>query len=174
MAAMACDGTLPVATVDAGTEVTDDGARGEAPSPIGDPYDAGGPDQSVAIDAAEEKDAGERPDVSVDLVSAPLPATVAPPRLMVPGPARLIGDGPRACTNQVPPSGNGDRWCGFKRPAAGAGGTELWVINATRASTATVPCDGTSPDCVHLTSTLWVEEPTLRRAHIIGPGASRT
>ena len=154
--AAACDGTLPVVVVDAGALVTGDGPEADAPAGIADPVDAGEPDRSVAIDAPKP-DTRSRPDLSLDLVSASLPPSLAPPRLMVPGPARLIGDAARACTHQVPPSGNGDRWCGFKRPTAA--GTELWVINATRAGSTAVPCDGTSPDCLRLTGALWVDEP---------------
>jgi hypothetical protein len=78
---------------------------------------------------------------------------------MVPGPVRLIGDAVRACTHQAAPTGNGDRWCGFRRAAAAGTGTELWVINASKASAGAIPCDGTSPDCLRLTGTLWIDEP---------------
>jgi len=150
LALAACDGELPLAAIDAA--VPDD-ATSDVPAP--EPQPDAAVDANLSVDAPA-RDAGPRPDVWLDLASAPLPAGVPGPRLIVPGPARLVGDAARACTHQAAPSGNGDRWCGFKR--AGAAGTELWVINVSKATT-TIPCDGTSPDCLRLTSNLWTDEP---------------
>jgi hypothetical protein len=110
-------------------------------------------------------DADPVPDVHTldDLISQPLPAGVAAPKLIVPGDARLVGWIGSACTSGVPASGNGDRWCGFRRPAgpadSGSPDTELWVINVTAAAAGAVPpCDGTSPNCLRLSSKLWTDE----------------
>jgi hypothetical protein len=150
LALAACDGELLPPLVEGGAPLPD----ASVDAPTLEPPDAA-VDASVSVDAP--RDAGERPDVWLDLAVAPLPSGVPAPRLIVPGPARLIGDAARACTHQVPPSGNGDRWCGFKR--AVASGTELWVINASKAGTTAIPCDGTSADCLRLTGNLWIDEP---------------
>ena len=107
-----------------------------------------------------------RPDLSretlPDLGSTALPPGVAPARHIVTGQVVLAGDGLSACTHQSPPSGNGDRWCAFKRPVTGAG-TELWVINVTRAVAGSagtiVACDGGSADCLRLSTSLWTLSP---------------
>jgi hypothetical protein len=97
----------------------------------------------------------------------PLPAGVAPPLRILDGKATVTGDGATGCSNQTPPSGNGDRWCAFAVAGATAGTAELWVMNVTRAAaTGQVPrCDGTSPDCLRLTSSLWTASPIDGPAH---------
>jgi hypothetical protein len=145
LALAACDGALPGPMIEAGA------ADAAADAPLSEPDAA--VDANLAVDLA--RDSGPRPDVWVDLISAPLPPDVPAPRLIVPGPVRLVGDATRACTHQTPAPG--DRWCGFKR--ASGTSTELWVINVTRAASTTVACDGTSADCLRLTANLWIAEP---------------
>jgi hypothetical protein len=69
--------------------------------------------------------------------------------------AQLVGSGLSSCTNQIVPSGDGDRWCGFSRGAAD-GSHELWVIDVTTAARGGAPrCDGTDSGCLLLTRALW-------------------
>ncbi|HEY0708583.1 MAG TPA: hypothetical protein VGG33_17375, partial [Polyangia bacterium] len=68
----------------------------------------------------------------------------------------LSGDSISSCSHQDPPTAPGYRWCAFYRPGVDGMGTELWVVNLTKAAAGTpAPCDGTSADCRRLTSTLW-------------------
>jgi hypothetical protein len=70
--------------------------------------------------------------------------------------ADLTGSEITKCTHQDPASGNGDRWCAFTRPGRVPDLVEIWVMNVTLAATGAVPpCDGTSPACLHLTSSAW-------------------
>ena len=105
-----------------------------------------------------------------ELPSAPLPPDVPPPIRVLDGEARLVGAGITSCTNQDPPSGNGDRWCAFKRADANATHTELWVFNLSAfLRNETLGCDSGSGNCVRLTTDLWTEEtfggPTQNQAH---------
>jgi hypothetical protein len=70
--------------------------------------------------------------------------------LIVPGRARLVGTHFTACSNAVPASANGDRWCAFTLPNAQIGLTDLWVINMTKTLAAGVApkCDGKDPNCM--------------------------
>jgi hypothetical protein len=70
-------------------------------------------------------------------------------KLIVPGRARLVGTHGTACSNAVPASGNGDRWCAFTLPNKQIGLTDLWVINMTKTLASPTPpkCDGTDPNC---------------------------
>ena len=69
-------------------------------------------------------------------------------KLLVPGRARLVGTHLTACTNAVPASGNGDRWCAFTLPNRQIGLTDLWVIDVTKALAGTaITCNGTDPNC---------------------------
>jgi hypothetical protein len=111
-----------------------------------------------------ERDADNFIDARVlgDLPAQDLPADAAPPLKIVPGNVRLIGWGRSSCTHQVPASGNGDRWCGFRRPGATPEQAELWVINISAAARGTPPvCDGSSPDCLKLSDALWTAEVLL-------------
>jgi hypothetical protein len=145
---------------------------------------AGAPDAGLDVAPPEERDAAEAagpsgepdadptPDVHEieDLSEQPLPAGIAAPKRIVPGDVRLIGWTQSACTNQIPASGNGDRWCGFTRAVAGTTDTELWVIDVTAAATGAPPaCDGTDPHCLRLTDKLWTADvlggPTQDVAH---------
>jgi hypothetical protein len=85
----------------------------------------------------------------------PLPAPTV--RLLLPGNARLAGDGATTCSHGQPAAG--DVWCAVTidhADGADAGNrTELWVINATRAAGESVTCDGSSPHCRRLHSDLW-------------------
>jgi hypothetical protein len=84
------------------------------------------------------------------LPDAPPPPPPSPDAvLMVPGRARLVGTHFTACTNAVPASNGGDRWCAFTLPNKQIGLTDLWVINMTKALAAATPpkCDGSDPNC---------------------------
>jgi WD40 repeat protein len=127
-----------------------------------------GIDASVAAEAPLEASApvdapAASPDLRVSPSGLPLPAGVAPARRILDGLALLTGDGASSCSRQIPPSGNGDRWCAFTVSASTA---ELWVMDVTRAATGEVPrCDGTDPACLRLTSTLWTASPLDGPAH---------
>jgi hypothetical protein len=109
---------------------------------------------------------GEDPDApTVEVAEAgatapearPLPPDARPPVRLLTPPARLAGNGATACTHQVPPSGDGHRWCAFSLAADGSLVGELWVVDVTVSATEGVPpCDGTSPSCRRLTGTLAV------------------
>ncbi len=89
-----------------------------------------------------------------------LPRPPADPTLthrLVAGRAALEGDTYDSCSNAMP--AQGDRWCAFSRAVSDTDTrTELWVLNFTKAAaTGTLAaCDGTSPDCLLLSSDLWV------------------
>src|SRR5690349_10559867 len=84
---------------------------------------------------------------------APRPASV---QRLVPGALGLVGRTTSGCSTGV---GLGsDVWCAFYRAGAEAG-TELWVLNVSRAMNSAVACDGTSPDCLRLTTNLWTGDP---------------
>jgi len=114
------------------------------------------PEASVDFDARAERNDGPAADG---------PAVVVPPtpgpgdKRLVKGTLELIGSGADTCTNQVPPSG--DRWCGFARPSAILGASELWVVNVTKSAAGTaINCDAPSdPNCLRLSGGL-VSDPT--------------
>src|SRR5262245_52133585 len=84
--------------------------------------------------APNETDSGASADGSVVDAGADGRVPSAPvTKRLVTGSAKLVGDWLASCTNQVPASGNGDRWCAFIRPGALLGKSELWVINVTKA-----------------------------------------
>jgi hypothetical protein len=119
----------------------------------------GGPD-AAAVDATAPEvfrrdvtfvypEAAPPPDFGPLPAALPLPAGVTPPQRLLGPDDHLAGDGFTSCSD--PPPGSGDRWCVFHRPPA-----ELWIIDASKAAAGAVPrCDGSSPDCRRLTSTLW-------------------
>jgi hypothetical protein len=110
------------------------------------------PDGAVPVDA-DASDAG--PDTRPAPSGGPLPVGVGPARWLFEVPAALTGEGFTGCSHQDPPSGDGHRWCAFSRPGA-AGAAELWVIDVTQAARLGAPaCDGSSPACLRLTTTLW-------------------
>jgi hypothetical protein len=102
-------------------------------------------------DAAMKKDVSgfEAPRFEA-LPDAPPPPPPTPDAvLLVPGRARLVGTHGSACSNAVPVTGNGDRWCAFTLPNRQIGFTDLWVMNVTKAlANKKAPvCDGTDPNC---------------------------
>jgi hypothetical protein len=117
----------------------------------------GGPppsDASSASDAADTAEAGVATDGADAPEAPPKPDPVASPasRLVVPGPAALVGHGADSCTNE--PGAAGDRWCAFARPAGDY--FELWVLDVSKASAGTaVACDGTDASCLRLTQRLY-------------------
>jgi hypothetical protein len=103
----------------------------------------------------EARSASDARDDEAGKSGLPLPVGVAPARLLLDARATLTGEGRYACSHQEPASGDSERWCAFRRPHDG-GGTELWIIDVTAAAKGAVPpCDGSSPACVRLTTTLW-------------------
>lgn len=109
-------------------------------------------------DAATDGDAGAgEVTPSVDAgPDAPIyePADPTLTRLLVPGPATLVGWGTSSCTNGIP--ARADTWCAFSRKPEGSDGVELWVFDFTAAVAAGPPaCDGTSSRCLRLTTALW-------------------
>src|SRR3954469_8804980 len=90
-----------------------------------------------------------------------------PPALhrLVSGPVGLVGRNATGCSSGVArPGMSSDIWCAFYRSRAQAG-TELWALNVTRASADVVPCDGTSSDCLRLTTNLWTGDPLFNASH---------
>jgi hypothetical protein len=74
----------------------------------------------------------------------------------------LVGNGPDSCTNQDPAVG--DRWCAFARPSTFLGGTDLWVINVSKAvGGKAIQCNASDLDCLLLTSTLNDGDLTIHR-----------
>jgi hypothetical protein len=126
--------------------------------------DGGGADRPQG----SQGEAGIKPDVRlVDLnieASAPVLPPAPPPntesKVLAGGRARMVGSLVDVCSNATPASGNGDRWCAFTLPNKVIGQTELWVINATKASAGTaVKCDGTDANCLRLTENVWTGQP---------------
>lgn len=161
----ACDGTLRPAMPEVGSGLpandAGDGPRCSPPSGMLDAaadLAAPSPDATEGIDLAE--DVRTRSDASRTILQAALPASVAPPRRLLPGDVRLIGSGTSSCSHQDRASGNGDRWCAFKRAAPGSSATELWVVNVSASIRGDIPrCDGTSADCLRLSAMLWTDTP---------------
>jgi hypothetical protein len=138
---------VPLACASSPTAKPGDGGP-DAPTDRGP--DGGGDDVPAAPDAPADV-----PGAEVTPFGVPLPSDVAPPLRLLDAPSELTGAGRSSCSHQEPASGNGDRWCSFRRPHAG-GGTELWVINASAAARGQVPvCDGTDAGCLRLSTTLW-------------------
>jgi hypothetical protein len=87
----------------------------------------------------------------------PIEAPAPPPAVhhLVSGAVGLAGRTGTGCSSGVArPGVPPDVWCAFYRAGAQAG-TELWVLNVTRASLKPTVCDGSSPDCLRLTTNLW-------------------
>jgi hypothetical protein len=114
--------------------------------------DADGAGDVGAGDADEAGDGGGGADAdTAEAIPKAPPAAWAGSRLVVPGPATLVGRGQDSCTNAPAPVG--DRWCAFARPAGES--TELWVIDVTKAAAgAVIICDGADASCFRLTSRL--------------------
>jgi hypothetical protein len=80
------------------------------------------------------------------------------------GAVALVGRPRTSCSSGVVKPGiDGDVWCAFSRAAGD--NTELWVLNVSRATHARVPCDGSSPLCLRLTTNLWTGDPLFSLAH---------
>lgn len=84
---------------------------------------------------------------------------------LVSGPVGLVGRTGTGCSSGVAPAGGpADVWCAFYRAGAQSG-TELWVLNVSRASLKQTACDGSSPDCLRLTTNLWTGDPLFNASH---------
>jgi hypothetical protein len=124
-------------------------------------------------DGAKPSLADARPTFEAPPEAPPPPPPTPDAVLIVPGRARLVGTHFSACSNAVPASGNGDRWCAFTLPNRQIGFTDLWVINVTKALAGAPPkCDGTDPNCllmVPMGSTngtqLWTGQPMQGPIH---------
>jgi hypothetical protein len=121
--------------------------------PVQNVGDAGGTrtDSALVADARPVVDAAPLP---------PPPAANAMSKVLAGGRARMVGSIVDVCSNQVPASGNGDRWCALTLPDRVIGRTDLWVINATKATDGTViKCDGTDANCLQMTTDVWTGQP---------------
>ncbi|HXU79952.1 MAG TPA: hypothetical protein VN914_01055 [Polyangia bacterium] len=100
--------------------------------------------------------------------SLTLPEPAPPPpavHKLVNGPLGLVGRTTTGCSSGVAKPGiSADVWCAFYR-AGGQGGTELWVLNVSKAAARPVACDGASPECLRLTTNLWTGDPLFNAAH---------
>jgi hypothetical protein len=87
--------------------------------------------------------------------------------LLTTGTIELLGDGLSACSHQPAVAGAPapERWCAFSRGHAHGQPADLWVVNLDRARAGLAACDGSSPYCVQLTSTLWTGDPVFSPAH---------
>jgi hypothetical protein len=96
------------------------------------------------------------------------PQPPAPPpeaHRLVSGTVGLVGRTSTGCSSGLASPGvPADVWCAFYRPGAQSG-TELWVLNVTRASRTVVACDGTNPGCLRLTTNLWTGDPLFNASH---------
>jgi hypothetical protein len=128
-------------------------------------------DASFGSDSkADKTDTGTQPDggttgsdASVEALPDPVPGDGS--RLVVGGDSvELVGSGNDSCTNQVPYSA--DRWCAFAKPGTSSGTTELWVINATKATAGVaIKCNTTDANCIRLTSGLLDDSQFHFRVH---------
>jgi hypothetical protein len=85
----------------------------------------------------------------------PPPMMGAGSQLITGGFLFLVGNGPTACTRQVPASG--DRWCAYAAPSTvSTNGFDLWVVDVSRAATgASIRCDGTDTNnCKRLSTSI--------------------
>lgn len=89
----------------------------------------------------------------------PLPELQPPTvRRLVPGVVGLVGHTTTGCSTGIGQAGKeADVWCAFYRTVMP--GTELWVVNVSRASARPATCDGSNPDCLRLTTNLWTGDP---------------
>jgi hypothetical protein len=116
--------------------------------------DAGAP-EVAAPDVLPEVTPEASPEVTPDPIprsGRPLPLDVRTPVHILDGSAVIMGNGLDACTHQIPPSGDGHRWCAFTIGAPMNGLASLWVLDVSRAAAGDAPrCDGTDPGCLLLT-----------------------
>jgi hypothetical protein len=120
-----------------GTAASPDAGR--APAPAAQP----------AGDAAPASDTGNAGAPDLAPAAAPVSGTT---KRLVAGAAHLVGMHLTACSH--PASASVDRWCAFTI-AGQAGKTELWVIDAIKALSGSVACDGSDPACLRMTPDLW-------------------
>jgi hypothetical protein len=83
------------------------------------------------------------------------------------GTIELLGEGTSTCSHQPAAAGAAtpERWCAFSRGHARGEPGDLWVVNLDRARAGQAPCDGTSDNCLRLTTTLWTGDPVFSPAH---------
>jgi hypothetical protein len=115
--------------------------------------DASAPANDADTTPPADATTGFDPDTAVPPTGRPLPVDVRAPVRIADARALLVGNGPDACTQQVPASGNGDRWCAFTIAPSGSQLGELWVLDVTRAAKGDFPaCDGTDAGCLRLST----------------------
>ena len=166
---LACDGSRrPAPAVEAGMDAAPSEEVAPPARDAGPPADAA--DTGAVVDTAPVEEVG----------TFELPRVNADPKLtrrLLPGAARLVGGERSSCSHA--PGATGDRWCAFSRPtpsappadAGSAPATELWVMNLTMiAAGAPVTCDGTSANCLRLTTNLWTGVAVFGDSH---PSAHR-
>jgi hypothetical protein len=132
---------------------------GSGTSDVADPdslADVPGPDAPV--------DTPPQPDLISVEVRMPDVGPPAPPPAVNPAARRLLPDGWEllgthlsACSHG--PASIGQRWCAISRTAQVLGRRELWLLNVTAATSATVACDVSNAACFKLTEELHASRP---------------
>jgi hypothetical protein len=86
---------------------------------------------------------------------------------LVAGSIELLGDGQSACSHQpaAPGAATPERWCAFSRGHASGQPGDLWVVNLDQARAGKAACDGSSDNCLRLSTTLWTGNPIFSPAH---------
>lgn len=109
-------------------------------------------------------DGGARRDTGPAEARMPRTVTInTAAKQILPSGWELLGTHRSACSNGLVSQGaSAERWCAVSRPGMRIGTRELWVINIHKAMAGDVKCDGSSPDCVRLTSDLFTGQPAVR------------
>jgi hypothetical protein len=140
---------LALAACNGSAATTVDGGAGERP--VSGTSEAGAIRDTRTLDLVA-------PEAPPPLPPAPAPNMMS--KTVADGRARMVGFIDDTCSNQVPASGNGDRWCAFTLPDKQIGKTDLWVVNVTKVAAGTkVTCTGGDPNCLLMTSDLWTGQP---------------
>jgi hypothetical protein len=94
------------------------------------------------------------PDGPVIDVRVPFPGAPANPAAIkvMPAGATLLGGISVACSFGPTSVATGAHWCAFAKPGATLSTLELWVMNVSKLPPV---CDGSSPDCIKLSSNLF-------------------
>jgi hypothetical protein len=94
-----------------------------------------------------------RPDGGI-VVRPPNPPPAINPSAMkvLPAGSIVLGGITVACSQGPGTTASGGRWCAFARPGQTLSTLELWVMNTSRLP---ARCDGTSADCIKLSSNLY-------------------
>ena len=117
-----------------------DGLAGDVPAETSD--DASATTDSSSLDGSDTK-TGSNPPVSTAAIK------------ILPKGAQFVGATTTSCSYGPASQTAHARWCAFALPSATAASLELWVMNMAKAPTR---CDGSSADCIRLTSNLFAEK----------------